>query len=59
MATIFPLVEYPGDTCPQTQVLHYLRSSADKAFFRWQRGTNHHDWQLSYGMLPHFFESTY
>ncbi len=49
MATIFPIVEYPGDTCPQAQGLQYVRSSADKAFFRWQRGTNHHDWQLSYG----------
>ena len=46
---LFPIIRRDCDTCPQAQGLQYVRSSADKAFFRWQRGTNHHDWQLSYG----------
>ena len=37
------------DTCPTVQGLQYVKSGAGKAFFKWQNGTNHRDWQLSYG----------
>ena len=46
---VWAIIRRDCDTCPQAQGLQYVKSSADKAFFRWQRGTNHHDWQLSYG----------
>ena len=49
MATIFPIVEYPRDSCPQVRGLQFIKSGARKAFFRWNQGVNHHDWQLSYG----------
>ncbi len=29
--------------------MQHIKAAANKAIFKWQRGTNHHDWQLSYG----------
>ena len=46
---LFPIIRRDCDTCPTVQGLQYVKSGAGKAFFKWQNGTNHRDWQLSYG----------
>ena len=46
---LFPIIRRDCDTCPQVQGLEYVKTGYNRAFFRWQNGTNHHDWQLSYG----------
>ena len=50
MFLIYPIIEYPGDTCPEeVQGLRWSRlGSGTTAFVQWDAGTNHHDWQLSY-----------
>ncbi|MBR4506844.1 MAG: T9SS type A sorting domain-containing protein [Bacteroidales bacterium] len=46
---IWLIIRRDCDTCPTVQGLQYVKSGAGKAFFKWQNGTNHRDWQLSYG----------
>ncbi len=46
---VWAIIRRDCDSCPQVRELQHFKASANKAFFRWQRGTNHHDWQLSYG----------
>ena len=48
-ALMYPIVENPGDSCPQVRGVEVMRSGATQAFLTWQSGTNHHDWQLAYG----------
>ncbi len=46
---MWAIVRRDCDTCPQVQGLEYVKTGYNKAFFKWQNGTNHRDWQLSYG----------
>ena len=46
---VFPIIRRDCDSCPQVRGLQFVKSGARKAFFRWEQGVNHHDWQLSYG----------
>ena len=46
---IWPIIRRDCDTCPTVQGLQAFRASATQAFFRWNRGAGHRDWQLSYG----------
>ena len=50
MFLIYPIIERPGDTCPEVQGLRWSRlGSGTTAFVQWDAGVNHRDWQLSYG----------
>ena len=47
---LWPILEFEGDTCPEVQGLRWSRlGSGTTAFVQWDAGTNHRDWQLSYG----------
>ena len=47
---LWPIIERTGDTCPEVQGLRWSRlGSGTTAFVQWDAGTNHRDWQLSYG----------
>ena len=47
---LWPIIERPGDTCPEVQGLRWSRlGSGTTAFVQWDAGVNHRDWQLSYG----------
>ena len=48
-ASMYPIVENPGDSCPQVHGVDVMRSGATKAFLRWQQGANHRRWQVAYG----------
>ncbi|MBR6049394.1 MAG: T9SS type A sorting domain-containing protein [Bacteroidales bacterium] len=50
MFLIYPIIERPGDTCPEVRGLRWSRlGSGTTAFVQWDAGVNHRDWQLSYG----------
>ena len=44
---LFPIIRRDGDTCPQVRNVEFFKGSATQFFLRWQRGVNHHDWQVS------------
>ena len=44
---LFPIIRRDGDTCPQVRNVELFKSSPTQFFLRWQRGVNHHDWQVS------------
>ena len=46
---IFPIIESDGDTCPQVRNVGVYIGGSDQFFLKWERGTNHIDWQVSYG----------
>ena len=47
---LWPIIERLGDTCPEVQGLRWSRlGNGTTAFVQWDAGTNHRDWQLSYG----------
>ncbi len=47
---LWPILEHPGDSCPDVQGLRWSRlGSGTTAFVQWDAGVNHRDWQLSYG----------
>ena len=46
---LFPIIRRDCDSCPQVRGMQHIKAAANKVIFKWQRGTNHHDWQLSYG----------
>ena len=46
---LWPIIERPGDTCPEVQGLRWSQlGSGTTAFVQWDAGANHRDWQLSY-----------
>ena len=46
---LFPIIRNDGDTCPQVCNIEVFRGNTTQFFMRWERGTNHYDWQVSYG----------
>ena len=46
---LFPIIRNDGDTCPQVCNIEVFRGNTTQFFMRWGRGTNHLDWQVSYG----------
>ena len=46
---IFPIIRNDGDTCPQVRNVEWYKGNSTQFFMRWERGTNHYDWQVSYG----------
>ena len=46
---LFPIIRRDCDTCPHVQGIEVVPAGNWQAFLRWQRGTNHVDWQVSYG----------
>ena len=48
---LFPIIGRDGDTCPQVGNVELYKGSSTQFFLKWGRGTNHYDWQVSYGPL--------
>ena len=48
-AAMYPIVENPGDSCPQVHDIEVLRSGATKVYLRWPAGAHHRHWQVAYG----------
>lgn len=46
---LFPIIRRDCDTCPQVQGIQVIPAGNGQAFLKWQRGTSHVDWQVSYG----------
>ena len=46
---LFPIIRRDCDTCPVVRGIEVIGSGAGQSFLRWQRGTEHLDWQVSYG----------
>lgn len=47
---LFPIVRLAGDTCPDVRELRWsIVGGGGTAFVQWAAGTNHRNWQLSYG----------
>ncbi|MCR4658690.1 MAG: T9SS type A sorting domain-containing protein [Bacteroidales bacterium] len=46
---LFPIIRRDCDSCPQVRGVEVIPAGNGQAFLRWQRGTNHIDWQVSYG----------
>ena len=46
---LFPIIRRDCDTCPTVRGIEVIGSGAGQSFLRWQRGTEHLDWQVSYG----------
>ena len=46
---LFPIIRRDCDTCPQVQGIQVIPSGNGQAFLKWQRGSSHVDWQVSYG----------
>ena len=46
---VFPIIRRDCDSCPQVRGVEVIPAGNGQAFLRWQRGTNHIDWQVSYG----------
>ena len=47
---LFPIIRRDCDTCPHVQGIEVVPVGNGQAFLRWQRGTGHIDWQVSYGL---------
>ena len=45
--TLFPIIQRDCDTCPQVRNVQFFKGSPTQFFLRWNRGVNHHDWQVS------------
>ena len=46
---LFPIIRRDCDSCPQVQGIQVVPAGNGQAFMKWQRGTSHVDWQVSYG----------
>ena len=46
---VVPIIRRDCDTCPQVRNIEVFKGSPTQFFMRWDAGTNHLGWQVSYG----------